>query len=107
MFVDSIYKFNKLYAPYLVQESHFLFKYEKKVAISKKKSGKIVGSHPQYQKSLISVICKSLAWISGKSAESILYKKSVVSVYCSHKTITYTAGFDTNNIIDTLMASAI
>ena len=31
MSVDSIYKFNKLYALYLAQETHFLFKYEKKL----------------------------------------------------------------------------
>ena len=37
MFVDSVYKFNKLYAPYFVQETNFLFKYEKKVTICKEK----------------------------------------------------------------------
>ena len=60
----QVYKFNKLYAPYLVQETNFLFKYIKESDYLQEKSLDLTDLA-----SLILVVCKSLALVLEKSAD--------------------------------------
>ena len=68
MFGDNIYKSNALYSPFSVQITNYLFKFNKNVAIIKKKEGKIVGSRRFYQTCLIIVGGESVV-ISEKIGE--------------------------------------
>ena len=67
MFGDIIYKLDVLYSPFLVQITNCLFKFDRNVAIIKKKKKKIVGSHRFYQTCLIIVGGK----IGGEIGEKI------------------------------------